>query len=76
MVKNTPHNLTILSNLKKKALILALVPFGVGMLIVGLLFGVGYWTAESPAARYLLLAAGIGGASYIFLHVYRTLRSK
>jgi len=57
-----------------KALIFALIPFGVGMLVIGLLFGVGYWTADSPAARWLLFAAGIGGASYIFVFVYRALR--
>lgn len=54
-----------------KILVFALLAFGVLMLIIGLLFGVGYWTVDSPAARWLLLAAGIGGALYIFSFVKR-----
>jgi fumarate reductase subunit D len=61
---------------KDKALILAMIPFGVLMLIIGLLFGVGYWKAGDAAARYLALATGLGGSGYIFVMVYRTLHER
>lgn len=61
---------------KEKALIFALIPFGIGMLIIGLFFGVGYWTADSPAARWLLFVAGLGGSGYIFMTAYRALRHR
>jgi len=76
MVEIKLHILTFLSNLKKNAFILALIPFGVGMLIIGLLFGLDIWKAGDAAARWLLLAAGLGGSGYIFARSYRALRQR
>jgi len=76
MVKIKPRFLTFLSNVKENAFILALIPFGVAMLIIGLLFGLNIWKADSAAARYLLLAAGLGGSGYIFVRSYLALRQR
>ena len=64
-----------MSNLANKLLSIALIAFGVIMLIIGLFFGVGYWKADELAARWLLLATGVGGASYVFVKSYRALKN-